>query len=529
MTATASTAATGASPRRPGDVSLSLVSHTNAGKTTLARTLLGRDIGEVRDAPHVTEFADAHTLVETPAGDRLLLWDTPGFGDSVRLVKRLRQSEQPLMRFVSEAWDRWRDRPFWASQQAVKNVRDEADVLLYLVNASESIDAAGYVAPEMELLGWIGKPVVVLLNQLGVPREVSVEAAEVGRWRASLSVWPQVRAVLPLDAFARCWVQELALFSAIEAALPEAQRLRMARLGAAWRERRLATFDASVRALAASLARIAAMSEPLPEGGGLRARLRQAGAALGLGKAEPGPAAEAQRALAARLDDELRASTRELLSLHGLGGSAEGEIRERLAAGYDLRLRLDETQAAMWGGAVTGALVGLKADLLSGGLTLGGGLIAGGVLGALGSAGLARCVNLVRGTGRSFVTWNAAALDTMVEAALLRLLAVEHFGRGRGDWVQGEAPPHWPAVVVGALAQLREALDAAWSERSPKAGAGAGAGADAGTGEAALAARLEPVVRHAARMSLQALYPDAGLAWPADPALENDPDEHAQP
>src|SRR6185369_2620293 len=100
-------------------------------------------------------------------------------------------------------------------------------------------------------------------------------------------------------------------------------------------------------------------------------------------------------------------------------GAAEGEIRERLAAGYDLRLRLDETQAAMWGGAVTGALVGLKADLLSGGLTLGGG-----VLGALGSAGLARCVNLVRGTGRSFVTWNAAALDTMVEAALLRLLAV---------------------------------------------------------------------------------------------------------
>ena len=56
-----------------GTVSLSLVSHTNAGKTTLARTLLGRDIGEVRDAPHVTEFADAHVLVETAAGERLLL------------------------------------------------------------------------------------------------------------------------------------------------------------------------------------------------------------------------------------------------------------------------------------------------------------------------------------------------------------------------------------------------------------------------------------------------------------------------
>mgnify|MGYP003495171562 CR=1 FL=1 len=41
---------------RPGSIALSLVSHTNAGKTTLARTLLGRDIGEVRDAPHVTDL-----------------------------------------------------------------------------------------------------------------------------------------------------------------------------------------------------------------------------------------------------------------------------------------------------------------------------------------------------------------------------------------------------------------------------------------------------------------------------------------
>ena len=34
----------------PSCIHLSLVSHTNVGKTTLARTLLGRDVGEVRDA-----------------------------------------------------------------------------------------------------------------------------------------------------------------------------------------------------------------------------------------------------------------------------------------------------------------------------------------------------------------------------------------------------------------------------------------------------------------------------------------------
>ena len=35
------------------------------------------------------------------------------------------------------------------------------------------------------------------------------------------------------------------------------------------------------------------------------------------------------------------------------------------------------------------------------------------LLGALGAAGLARCVNLVRGTERSYVAWNAEALHEM--------------------------------------------------------------------------------------------------------------------
>ncbi|MEO5698789.1 MAG: GTPase domain-containing protein, partial [Burkholderiaceae bacterium] len=103
-------------------LALSLVSHTNAGKTTLARTLLGRDVGEVRDAPHVTEFADVFTMIETADGEQLQLWDTPGFGDSVRLIKRLRAAGNPLGWFMSEVWDRWRDRAFWASQQALRNV-----------------------------------------------------------------------------------------------------------------------------------------------------------------------------------------------------------------------------------------------------------------------------------------------------------------------------------------------------------------------------------------------------------------------
>ncbi len=484
-----------------GTVSLSLVSHTNAGKTTLARTLLGRDVGTVRDAPHVTEFADVFTMIETPEGDRLQLWDTPGFGDSVRLARRLRESGNPVGWFLGSVWDRWRDRPFWASQQALRNVRDEADVMLYLVNASESPEAAGYVKPEMEILGWVGKPVIVLLNQLGAPREAALEENELMRWRAHLQPFAPVRAVLALDAFARCWVQELTLLRAIESVLAGDALARMQRLRAAWQVRREETFGASMHALAASLARIALTREEVPDAAGLGAKLRGVGSAvarrIGLGAGDETPTTLAQKALAQRLDDELRENTLALTHLHGLDGDAHGEILTRLATHYELRLRMDETQAAVWGGMVTGALVGLKADVLSGGLTLGGGLLAGGLLGALGAAGLARCVNLVRGTDRSWVTWNAEALGQMVEAALLRYLAVAHFGRGRGDWAQGESPPHWKDVIARALAPEREALALVWAER--------GEGAE----PEPMAAALQPMLERAARSALQELYPGA--------------------
>jgi hypothetical protein len=201
--------------------------------------------------------------------------------------------------------------------------------------------------------------------------------------------------------------------------------------------------------------------------------------------------------LAQSLDDEVRASTDVLIALHGLAGQAQGEILQRLASHYQLQLRMDESKAALIGGALTGALVGLKADLAAGGLTLGGGLLAGGLLGALGAAGLARAVNLVRGTGRSWIAWNAEALNTLLEAALLRYLAVAHFGRGRGEWERAETPPHWQAVVEAALAVEAGTLQALWRERDEAADA------------SALATRLQPLIDRLLRAVLAQLYPQS--------------------
>ncbi len=498
-------------------VSLALVSHTNVGKTTLARTLLGRDIGEVRDAPHVTEFADDHELVRSADGETLTLWDTPGFGDSARLVRRLRSAEQPIGWLLSQVWDRLADRAFWSSQQALRAVREHADVVLYLVNASESPASAGYVGPEMDLLAWVGKPVLVLLNQLGAPRPAAEEAADVAMWRQALADRPLVRGVLPMDAFARCWVQEGRLLAAVEDALGDpsraALRERMRRLRAAWTAEREARFDAAMAVLAASLARTALARQAVADSSRLRDAVRRLAQAAGLGKPSEDPAVLAQQALAARLDAEVRDSTAALITLHALQGRSDGEvlgtILARVAAHYDLRRPLDEGRAAVLGGLVSGALAGLKADLASGGLTLGGGLLAGGLLGALGAAGAARAVNLVRGVGSGSVGWSDEAMQAMVDAALLRYLAVAHFGRGRGDWAAGESPPHWRGVVAQALAGPREGMTAAWQEAR-----GAGNDADAEM----LAAALQPPMTAAARDALARLYPDAPARAYADTA-----------
>ena len=56
----------------PLRIHLSLVSHTNIGKTTLARTLLSRDIGEVADRAHVTETTDDYVLARNAEGCELV-------------------------------------------------------------------------------------------------------------------------------------------------------------------------------------------------------------------------------------------------------------------------------------------------------------------------------------------------------------------------------------------------------------------------------------------------------------------------
>jgi hypothetical protein len=237
------------------------------------------------------------------------------------------------------------------------------------------------------------------------------------------------------------------------------------------------------------------MVQPVEDSGALRGLVRQVGSALGLARDEETPLARAGRELLARLDGEIRSSTSELLHLHALEGQAGAdEILERVGAAFDHQARVAPAPAAIVGGLVSGALAGLGADLASSGLTLGGGLIAGSVLGALGAAGLAHGLNLVRGRDGSRLLLQDSALEALLTHALLRYLAIAHFGRGRGEWSGSASPAHWRERIEAALQARRALLDEAWSER-----------ADPPATEARLHALIDTLLREV----LAALHPAA--------------------
>jgi hypothetical protein len=439
-------------------VTLSLISHTNVGKTTLARTLLRRDVGEIADQAHVTESAEAHSLIET-SDARLMLWDTPGFGDTRRLIDRLRREGEPLGWLLHQVWDRIADRPLFCSQRAIRNVKEEADVVLYLVNAAEDPEHAGYVALELEILTWMERPVLLLLNQVG-----DEAANAIARWKSFADSRPIVRGLLPLDAFSRCWIEEETLLNSVAALLEGPKQEAMQRLTAAWAERNTRIFNTSCRRMAGYVSRTAVDREKqnsrLDSSGAMKvvgdlARMVTGGAT---------PSKRAQSALNERLDSFTQELMPELIADHGLLGGSALKIEQRVQD-YQLKGRfpIDESSGAVAGAVVTGTLAGLAADVLSGGLTLGGGLIAGGILGALGGSALAKGYRLVAGEQQPYVRWTDEFLDTLCEQALLRYLAVAHYGRGQGRYKDLEQPAHWGDAVARALAPHQGQLHALWS------------------------------------------------------------------
>ena len=358
------------------EIVLSLISHTNVGKTALARTLLRRDIGEVADHAHVTEVPEDYLLIEHD-GCRARLWDTPGFGSNLakKLARRLRAGDNPIGWILHQVWDRHTDRSLWGSQKAIRTVQSESDVTLYLVDAMQSPETVGYVDLEIEILEWIGKPVIVLLNQTGHP-DPERERANEEEWRAHLSQYEIVKHVDTLDAFTRCWTEEHHILEKAAEVLPADKRRVAKTLRDAWVANNLAIFDRAVAAMARWAVDAVTDTEPLPEDG-LGDRLWR----LLSRSSRDRELDRVQQAMYDRLACATTETVNRLIAIHGLDGETAAKMAEASRDEFTVKRDVEEPLAATVGGAASGLVGGLSADLLAGGMTFGGGAIVGMLLG----------------------------------------------------------------------------------------------------------------------------------------------------
>lgn len=418
------------------DVRLALISHTNVGKTSLARTLARSDLGEVVDAPHTTMENSQHLLAETDEGDRLLLWDTPGFGDSMKLKRRLEQRDRAVGWFLGEVWDRVTDRALYSSQQAMLAARDLADVILFQVNAAEDPEFAIQAQAELDMLSWLEKPVLLLLNQLPPHSRRAARNALVQRWEEHFGK-PPVRTVLALDAYERSWVDEVRLLSAVAEQLEEPQRSAMARLIPAWQARSLERLEQSIDALSNLVVTTLRDREALASG--QPARLARIGAL---------------RRLAQRLERNVKELDAKLIRIEELEGESARRIDTALTATRSHGDRPTPLQGAA-GGAAVGAGAGAAIDIALGGAALGLFTALGASLSA--AAAWSWCQ---RAVDKRTLGWSQEFVTELLAEAVARYLAVTHHGRGRGRF-RDDALDSWRELADEAVKAQQEAVDAA--------------------------------------------------------------------
>ena len=353
----------------PTDLTLALVAHTNVGKTTLARTLLRRDVGQVLDQAHVTR---AQRGVRGRAHGRR----PPAPRGHARL-RRLAAAAQAAEGRGQP--DRLVPPPGLGSpgQTSRSSARRRPCARCGIAPTSCSISStpprrpadAGYVEPEMEILA-LGRQARARAAQPDRRRRRRRDRAATWSrpWREHVRRHALVRDVLALDAFTRCWVEEhVAARRASSRRCPRAtarSRPRSPRRGRGAISR--PTSRASI-AWRPTCRAAAADRATLPRSASAADRKQGDGGARRRGS---------RRRRARRWPD--------VLALHGLDGASAAKIEEEMK---DFTIhgqeKVSPRKGALWGGLVSGALSGLAADLAVGGLSFGGGAVIGAILGAL--------------------------------------------------------------------------------------------------------------------------------------------------
>lgn len=196
-------------------INITVVGHTNAGKTSLIRTLLRDDrFGKIEESAGTTRYVEKSVIF---AGDDAVinLFDTPGFEDSSALLQALeglsktvvaRLPADLLREFISQA-DQFPD-----FDQEIKVLRQSinSDVLLYIIDVREPL--LGKYRDEVEILSKAGKPILPVFNF------IADNSDALTRWREQMAQF-NLHSALEFDTVAFDFEAEKRLYQKLQSLL----------------------------------------------------------------------------------------------------------------------------------------------------------------------------------------------------------------------------------------------------------------------------------------------------------------------
>ena len=449
---------------KPRPLSIAIVGHTNAGKTSLLRTLT-RDVkfGKVSADPGTTR-ASQRTDLRLDGQCALRFIDTPGLEDSVALLEYLHDlpGETRPERMAA----------FLAGPEARKTFEQEAKVLRAL---SEMADAAMYVidtreAPlpkhraEIDILSGCGRPVMPVLNFM------RSDASRSEEWHEALREGG-LHAQVEFDVVAPFIGGEQQLYSSLATLLP-AQREHLNAVMQTLVRQEGQRRASACRVIASALVEVAAMRHTLsPEKWD-----------------DETQRATVVHAFRALVQARARRAADDLLAIYAFGAN-DAELAElpELAGRWEDDLfnpeLLKQASLRLGKGAAVGAVMGAIVDVALAGVTLGVAASTGAALGSIASGGWRSALRKISGRlrGRQELTAEDAVLVLLAQRLLALTVALVQRGhaaqekvRALQDTPAGEtlhlqmledarAHPEWARPRRGSLAASseRRALESA--------------------------------------------------------------------
>jgi hypothetical protein len=337
-------------------------------------------------------------------------------------------------------WQRW----FHKATHGETAADSHIDVVLHVVRQAQDLAAA------LPLLQGLRRPVLILIRS-GVESDI-LQAELVEQCKVHQRSHDLAMDILGFDDFASCWVQERTLLNAIARRVPRARAQGSARLIAAWEQRNRMRLAEAMRAIADALGYFARQSEEIPN---LSIIDRVSSEKRRAHEALRNASMETVLAKVRRRDHEY---VQELLSLHGLeAGAADDLVFKSEDGRYAVQTAVSAPQATM-GGAATGAAMGASIDLMTGGMTLG----AAAALGALagGSTALVGALwnNRTAPSGGTRISLSDEMLLALVQACLLRYVAVIHLHRDTSGANDDERRDIWKCEVFAEMQKNKKQM-----------------------------------------------------------------------